>query len=164
MRYLGSQPGGLLFRAIAATLLILIIIVQFLGYVDEVQISTENASVDQTIRVVDSGMVVYFSKMVINKQLDKIADMDGANPFPLLATYNLVPAEYQGEIEGLVEIKGRAGWYYFADSGEVIYRYRYQDKTEKFRLTLKYQDYNGDDQYQVGQDHLVALHLNRLAQ
>ena len=164
MRYLGSQPGGLLFRAIVATLLILIVVVQFLRYVDQVQIDTERASVQQTVRIVDSGMVVYFSQLIIKKQLEKIVEMDGGNPFPQLAPYGLIPGEYRGVTQSLQGTEGRPGWYYLVDSGEVIYRYRYQDKIDRFRLSLKFDDKNGNGTFEEAVDSIFALHLNRTMQ
>ncbi len=162
MRYLGSQPGGLLFRAIVTALLILIVIVQFLRYAEEVQLETEKASVEQTVRIVDSGMVIRFSELVVNSQLQRLSQLDGANPFPLLQPYGLVPETYLGEVESLSQMPDQAGWFFVSDLGAVLYRYRYQEKVDRFQLSLKFEDRNGDGLLQIGKDKVFALHLERL--
>ena len=162
MRYLGSQPGGLLFRAVVTALLILIAIVQFLRYAEEAQLETEKASVEQAIRVVDSGMVIHFSELMVNSQQDSLLAMDGANPFPLLEPYGLIPGEYRGAIPNLQSEDETPGWFYLIDTGDVVYRYRYQDKVERFRLSLKFDDRNDDGLLQKGAENVFSLHLDRI--
>lgn len=163
MRYLGSQPGGLLFRAVVTALLILILVVQFFRYVEDVERETEIASVEQTVRIVNSSLLVYFSKLAINQRLNDIGELEGRNPFPLLEPYGLLPAEYDGEVETISDAELESGWFYVKDVGEVIYRYRYQDKLDRYRLSLKFDDRDENSLFEHEVDRVYALHLSLIS-
>jgi hypothetical protein len=124
------------------------LIVLFFDYTDRISIATEKASIQQTKNIINSSLAVVFATYAVKGELDRLNELDGGNPFVHLAEYNLLPANYQGEIraENLNDLE--PGWYYDKLSGKVIYKAYYDDQVYYFSQVLDYRDVNKSGRFE----------------
>jgi len=163
MKSIGFPPGANKFRFLVIVIIVGMLWVLFFDYADRIAIETEKASVQQTKNIINSALVVIFSEYAVKGELDRLNELNGANPFTYLALYNLVPGTYQGELRGGDTSEIAAGWYYDGSSGKVIYKPFHGDGIRHFALTLEYRDLNGSGIYEPGADEYQRLVLGELS-
>lgn len=159
MKTLGSHPGAILFRFSVTVIVILILIRIFLTYAEETQQTFELNSIQQTKRIVDASLAIVFSTYAIERRLQDLERLDGANPFPILGAYQLLPAAYQGVVEDAPAADATPGWYYLERPGLVVYRPRYLAGDRVFRVGLNYDDLNGSGRFEAAGDRVRGLQL-----
>ncbi len=157
MKTIGSHPGAILFRFTVMVIVILILIRVFLTYAEETQRVYEQNSILQTKRIVDSTLAVVFSTYAVNRRLDDLAKLEGANPFRYLEQYQMLPSSYQGEIENDLEASHAPGWYYLRHRDLVVYKARYTDEHRYFAVVLNYDDRNESGRFEVASDRFRNL-------
>ncbi len=152
MKTLGSHPGAILFRLGVMVIIIAILMVAFFRYTDEAQIALERQSVLQVKRIIDSSLAVAFANLAVEGRLGELNQLDGGNPFILLERYQMLPVSYRGEAENRPVATLEPGWYYHRASGNVVYRPRFGNETEYFRVRLQYDDLNQSGFFEADQD------------
>ena len=159
MKSIGSHPGAILFRMSIMVILIAILMVVFLFYVDKSQKNIELASIFQTRKIINSSLVVMFATYAARGRLDKLNDLDGANPFEILRGYQLLPATYVGEIEHDLNDRLTPGWYYLRHRRQVVYKPLYIEKKFRFELLLKYDDVDGSGHFHPETDKFKGIYF-----
>ena len=162
MRYLGSYPGAYSVRLIIMVILMASLIYTFFVYTDRLSKATEMASVQQTKNIINSSLAVVFATYAIGGELDRLNDLNGANPFIYMAEYNLVPGNYHGLFKGEKLADLEPGWYYDSAHGEVIYKTYYDGRLFAFSLVLEYRDINGSGRYESGADEYQRLYFQQI--
>jgi len=164
MRYIGSHPGAYSFRFLMIIILMTALIVFFFNYTDDIAVTTEEASIQQTINIINSSMAVIFASYAVNGQLDRLNELNGGNPFEYMAEFNLVPGGYVGEVElgDLANIE--SGWYFDTLSKKVFYKAFYSSKVFYFALVLKFRDLDGSGRFESAQDEYQRLYFEQLPQ
>lgn len=157
MKTIGSHPGAILFRFSVTVIVILILIRIFLNYAEDTQKSFELNAIQQTKRIVDASLTVVFSTYAVERRLQELEQLDGANPFPLLAEYQILPANYRGVVEVDLAPGGEPGWYYLERQGLVVYRPQYLAGDRYFRIRLNYDDLDGSGRFEFASDRLRSL-------
>lgn len=147
----------MLFRFGLMVIIILILIRIFLNYSEETRRVYEQQSIVQTKRIVDSTLAVVFSSYAVDRRLDDLAELDGANPFRFLERYDMLPASYRGEIEHELEDSHAPGWYYLGHRGVVAYKARYSGDHLYFAIVLNYEDRNQSGRFEAGSDRFRNL-------
>ena len=163
MNTLGSHPGAILFRFSVLAILILILIIAFIRYVEGYQRSVEQASIANTQKVIDSSLMVVFSSLAVNKQLDELNEIDGANPFALMRQHNIGHSGYLGELGRDPLPKDAPGWYYLPEHRYMVYKPRHLERNRYFRVTLKYDDLNQSKRFESSSDRLRTLLFTQVA-
>ena len=169
MNTLGSHPGAIIFRLSVMLVIILILIVIFFSYVDKSQRGFESASISQTKTIVDSTLAVVFANYTVQGRLGEIGELDGANPFELMAQRSLpteegwglkpqlLPAAYRGTLERDPDADAVPGWYYLKHRQLAVYLPTYLERPRYFALVLKYDDLNTSGQFEVESDLFKSL-------
>ena len=62
MRYIGSHPGAYSFRFLMIVILVTTLIVFFFDYTGDLAVTTEEASIQQTINIINSSLAVVFAR------------------------------------------------------------------------------------------------------
>ncbi len=159
MKTLGSHPGAINFRLSVMVILIMLFIYVFLHYADEAEEAIELQSVQQARRVIDSALFIVFATYVTEGRLDELANLEGANPFEFLKKYLVHSIPYRGETGTLDAITAESGWYYLTGSGDLIYVPFGQSASVRFRVSLNYDDINGNGRFDSATDRIKTLKL-----
>ena len=159
MKTIGSHPGAINFRLTLMVMLILLFILVFLHYVGKAEQSIERQSLLQTQRVINSALAVVFATYASEGRLGELAALEGANPFELVRRYQLIPSSYQGETESFDLARMASGWHYLKPVGDVIYLPFHGADPSFFRLSLSFEDRDGDGRFEPRQDRFLALRL-----
>jgi len=152
MKTLGSHPGAILFRMSVMVILIVILIVAFLSYVRDAEKAIERSSIQQTRRIIDSSLVVVFSQYAITGRMDRLNELDGANPFSFLADLEIQFLGYQGELDFDLTSDLESGWYYLKHRKLVGYRAHYMGTDAYYQVQLFYEDRNQSGSFDYGID------------
>ncbi len=157
MKTISAPPGAAIFRLSLMIIIVAILVVIFFRYVDDSQLELERRSIIQTKTIIDSALAVAFASYAVKGRLDQLNDLDGGNPFVFLDEYEILPAAYRGEIDGVATAGLEPGWYYARASGDVIYVPRFLDRVELFRLVLNYEDLDGSGAFEAARDRFQNL-------
>lgn len=158
MKTIGSHPGAIAFRLSVMVILIMAFLAVFLRYADEAARTIELQSIRQTQRLIDSALVVAFATHATEGRLGELATLDGADPFVALADYFEHNINYRGRLAAdpaTIE----PGWYYRESSGDLVYMPLHLGEPVYFRLTLSYDDVDGDGRFDFSADRFRALKL-----
>ncbi len=158
MKTIGSHPGAIAFRLSAMVILIMAFLAIFLHYAGEAERTIELQSIQQTQRLVDSALVVAFATHATEGRLGELAALDGADPFVALADYFQHNINYRGRLAG-DPAKLAPGWYYRESSGDLVYLPVHLGQPAYFRLTLLYDDLDGDGRFDFATDRFRALKM-----
>jgi hypothetical protein len=152
MKTIGSHPGAILFRLSIMVILIAILILVFLYYVRGTEKALERSSIAQTKRVIDSALVVVFSSYAVTNRMDRLHELDGANPFVFLEEFEIRFADYKGELSHDLRADLEAGWYYLPHRNLVGYKAQYLETETYFQIQLLYEDRNQSGSFDYGID------------
>lgn len=162
MRYIGSHPGAYSFRLIIIVILVTSFIVLFFDYTKKLAITTEKVSIQQTKNIINSSLAVVFASYAVKGELDRLNELNGGNPFVLMAEYDLVPKNFLGEVE-LGDIDDlEPGWYFDILSRKVFYKAIYDDQVYYFYLVFEYRDVNGSGRFESVIDEYQRLYFRQL--
>lgn len=151
MKDISSYPGASKFRSIIAVILVILFIALFLNYTQRWEDEIEEVSINQITIDIKSALALALYKVVIEGRQDKLGDLDGENPFILLAYSKKLPPNYYGIVSTQLEIDATGGWFFDLSTRKVVYVYRDGKRKKYFRMELKYNDMNGNGQF----DHRV---------
>lgn len=162
MRSIGFPPGSNNFRLLMIVVIVGALWLFFFDYTNQISVKTERASVQQTKNIINSTLSVVFATYAVKGELDRLSELVGANPFEQLAAYNVITANYLGQIS-LEDLDGvDPGWYYDRLNREVIYKPFYDDQIYYFSMILDYIDVNGSGQFESATDDYRRLYFGRL--
>ncbi len=161
MKSIGSHPGAIAFRLSVMLILIVTFLAVFLRYADEAERTIETQSIRQTQRLVDSALVVAFATYASQGRLGELAALDGADPFVALADFFEHNIRYRGRLVGDPAAL-EPGWYYRESSGDLVYLPLHLGQPAYFRLTLLYDDVDGDGDFDFAADRFRALKFLQL--
>jgi hypothetical protein len=152
MKTIGSHPGAILFRLSIMVILIAILMQTFLSYVRDAERAIEISSIQQTRRVIDSSLVVVFSSYAVTGRMDRLHELDEANPFIFLEDFEIQFENYRGELEHDLRPDLEAGWYYLTRRKLVGYKAYYLESDSYFQVQLLYEDRNQSGSFDYGID------------
>ncbi len=158
MSTLGSHPGAIAFRLSVMVVLVMAFLGVFLHMADEAERTIEQQSIRQTQRLVDSALVIAFATYATEGRLGELAALDGADPFVALADFFEHNINYRGKLLGNAATV-EPGWYYRESSGDLLYMPLHLEQPAYFRLTLFYDDVDGDGRFNFSADRFRALKL-----
>ncbi|MCP4767043.1 MAG: hypothetical protein GY875_12310 [Gammaproteobacteria bacterium] len=137
--------------------LIAILILVFLSYVRDTEKALERSSIQQTKRVIDSSLVVVFSNYAVTGRMDRLHELDGANPFVFLEEFEIRFADYRGELGHDLRPRTEPGWYYLKHRKLVGYKAHFIEKDIYFQVRLFYEDRNQSGNFDYGIDQFEHL-------
>lgn len=143
-------------------ILIALFIVVFLYYLDGAEKELERRSVQQTNRIINSSMMIVFSKLAIRGELNRLNDYVGANPFEFMQDFNLVPPAYQGVVQSKSLTGDRVGWFYVEEEKIVVYKGIFEENILRYTLTLSFKDIDRNGKFDQGKDSVSRLFLKPL--
>jgi len=162
MKSIGFPPGSNIFRLIIVVIIVVTLIVIFFDYADRISIATEEASIQQSKNIINSSLAIVFAKYAVSNELEKLNDLVGADPFPYLNEYNLLPGVYKGQFEsGSIEDLD-SGWYFHNKKKVVFYVPYYGNDIKYFTLNLEYRDVNFSGVYEPDIDEFNGLFFRSL--
>ena len=163
MKQISVPPGALKFRLVMTIILVIILILVFFSYTSRISVTLEKTSIQQTKNVINSTLMVVFAGYAVKDELERLNELNGANPFEYLEKYSLLPATYRGDMG--VDQSGddsKPGWYYDGANGLAIYKPLYDDKDYYFRIELDYRDVDESGRFEPEIDQYRRLSFRQL--
>lgn len=152
MKSISTPPGAYKFRLPIIVTIIVVLMAVFLDYANTISIKTEQASIRQTSNVINSSLAIVFATFVVRGEQHRLNQLNGKNPFNYLSEYNLLPPNYQGEVDLTEKSEIEAGWYYDKQKKAVAFKSNYEDKVYYFTVVLDFVDKNGNGRFEQGTD------------
>ena len=165
MKQISVPPGALKFRLVMTVILVIILILVFFNYTNRISVALEKTSIRQTKNIINSTLMVVFAGYAVKGELERLNELNGANPFEYLEKYSLLPATYRGDMG--VDQSGddsKPGWYYDGLNGLAIYKPLYDGKDYYFRIDLDYRDVDGSGRFEPEIDEYQRLNFRQLPQ
>lgn len=162
----GLQRGVSLFELVVVVILVVILILVAIARLMPVLERVERVAMELDVAAMRRALGYELSRLVIEHRFDEVARLDGSNPMRLLAT---VPNTYAGELSAaeLGEI-APGSWYFEVSTGELVYRPRHIESFRselggptriRFRISVEFEDRDGDGSYRYGVDELRNVGL-----
>ncbi len=129
-------------------ILVIIFILVFFIYTNRIYVTLEKTSIQQTKNIINSTLMVVFAGYTVKGELERLNELNGANPFEYLENYSLLPATYRGDVGVDKSGDSLPGWYYDGANGLAIYKPLYDDKDYYFRIELDYRDVDGSGRFE----------------
>lgn len=164
MSTIGSHPGAILFRLSLMIILIAIIMMVFFSYLEDTEKELERVSILQTKKVIDSSLAVVFANLAVKGRLKQLNDIDGGNPFVFLREYQLLPTNYQGEIEQDLSDDLSPGWYYLKHRETVAYKSMFTNADWYFKIVLTFDDKNQSGKFESASDRFQSLQFVKIVE
>ena len=164
MKQISVPPGALKFRLVMTVILVIILILVFFNYTSRISVTLEKTSIRQTKNIINSTLMVVFASYAVKGELDRLNELNGANPFKHLENYSLLPATYRGDIGVDKLAVSVPGWYYDRANGLAIYKPLYDDKDYYFSIELDYRDVDGSGRFEPEIDEYQRLRFKQLPQ
>jgi len=162
MKQISVPPGALKFRLVLIVILVIILILVFFNYTSRISVAIEKTSIQQTKNIINSTLMVVFASYAVKGELERLNELNGANPFEYLENYSLLPVTYRGDIGVDKSTDSSPGWYYDGVNGIAIYKPLYDDKDYYFRIELDYRDVDGSGRFEPAVDQFGRLSLRQL--
>ncbi len=143
-------------------ILVIILILVFFNYTSRISVTLEKTSIQQTKNIINSTLMVVFASYAVKGELERLNELNGANPFEYLEKYSLLPATYRGDIGVDKSKNSKPGWYYDGANGLAIYKPLYDDKDYYFRIELDYRDVDGSGRFEPAIDQYRRLSFRQL--
>jgi hypothetical protein len=137
--------------------------------VQRLEADMDHAATDLMINQIRTQLLIFQNELTIAGKTGQLADYEGRNPFDRIFD---APSTYAGEIDGdQPALMAPGHWYFDKKDGRLIYRVindRYFKSDVpgpgriRFRLSLNYEDVNGNGRYDAGVDRINGLVLKVL--
>lgn len=157
MNTIGSHPGAILFRLGIMIILIAILVSVFFSYMEDAEREIERSSILQTKRIIDSSLAIVFANYAVKGRLSDLNRLDGGNPFVILEEYQLLPANYRGELDSELENDQTPGWYYLRQRKHAVYKSRFAGADRYYAIVLHYQDVDQSGRFEAEHDKFGSL-------
>jgi hypothetical protein len=164
MNTLGSHPGATVFRLSIMIVLIVILVSIFFSYLEDTERALERTSILQTKKIIDSSLAVVFATYAVKGRLNELNELNGGNPFELLAEYQIVPVAYAGEVDRDLSVDEAPGWYFLTHRRKVVYKSFFIDLDSYFEIVLNYQDNNQSGSFESESDNFRSLQFVKIAE
>ncbi|GAB4350672.1 MAG: hypothetical protein Kow006_13670 [Gammaproteobacteria bacterium] len=161
----GAERGfSLLELAVVVSLISILVVVAF-DRIWSLRAEAERVAVAQVVGAIRSALGIEVARRVLREGVETLAELDGANPMPLLAQ---VPPGYRGELtDRELGSVGPGEWYFDKTRGRLGYRVRFAEAFEselsgdraEYRVMLRYEDRNGDRRFDRDHDSIQGLDL-----
>jgi hypothetical protein len=136
----------------------------FFTYTNKLAITTEKVSIQQTKNIINSSLAIVFASIAMKGDLDRLNELNGANPFGYMEEFNLVPNTYHGVVNGIDPTDLKPGWYFDSLNGKVVYKSYIVEKVYAFSVVLDYRDINGSGRFESGADEYQRLYFQEIPQ
>ncbi|HTT08839.1 MAG TPA: hypothetical protein VMH34_08635 [Gammaproteobacteria bacterium] len=157
------------FETALVVILTSILATVFYHRVQRLEADMDHAAIDLMINQVSTQLLIFESELTMTGKTGQLAEYDGRNPFERIFS---APPNYAGEIDGdRPTLMAPGHWYFDKKNGQIIYRV-VNDRYFKgglpgpgrirIRLSLKYEDVNGNGRYDAGVDQIQGLVLKKL--
>ncbi len=155
---ISSKHRKVTWLGVCIAIIITLILITFIqNQIEQKQGHFEEASLQQTTRVIDSALTLVFAQYAVKHRLNDLNQLDGANPFVFLQQYQLLPTPYHGVKNQDLTQDDAPGWYYLPHRQLTIYKPNHLDSDRSFRVVLGYQDLNQSQRYETNLDQYQYL-------
>lgn len=162
MKQISVPPGALKFRLVMTVTLVIVFMLVFFNYTNRISVAIEKTSIQQTKNIINSTLMVVFAGYAVKGELERLNELNGANPFEYLEKYSLLPPTYRGDMGVDQSGDSTPGWYYDSVNGLAIYKPLYDDKDYYFRVELDYRDVDGSGRFEPAIDQYRRLKFRQL--
>ncbi len=148
------EQNAQLFKLAVLAVLIIIFIAVATIKIWELRIAAERVGVAHTIGSLQSSLGMQLGKLVVNRGMDAVMEMEYSNPMQLLQP---PPGNYLGEFSTTEAPQEQGGWYFDSDERVLVYRVRFAESflssndelpdLARYQLRLDYQDFNGNNRF-----------------
>ncbi len=162
MNRLRGLPGVLLLRSLLVVILVAIMVALFLDRSEKLSRQVRQTAQQQTLARINAALALYLLQQASEGHLQQISARDGANPFDLLAgNGGLTAPDYRG-IGSADDPPLREGWYYDSHRGVIFYSEGEGGRSGLWRLSLRFDDRNGNGRFDPGVDSITGLGMSRV--
>ena len=156
MPTIASIPGAIIFRTLITIVLILILMVVFFWYSEELEDKSEKIAHYKVIQELNIALSFYLYRKAIDGNLNDLQRTNIGNPFVVLAGEDYsVPLDYRGELPtGMVPKK--RGWYFDATNQSIFY-WNQAKLFSDYQLRFIYEDKNGSGKFESSEETIKSF-------